>query len=63
MATFDRPGIVRCVIEFLQTHPRGTELNIEQAGVPAVIPVEMCYIGWQDSLTQLAMLVEPEIPN
>ena len=41
----------------------GTELHIEQAGVPAVIPAEMCYLGWQDSLTQLAALVEPEIPN
>ena len=41
----------------------GTEVNIEQAGVPAVIPAEMCYLGWQESLIQLAMLVEPEIPN
>ena len=41
----------------------GTEVNIEQAGVPAVIPPEMCYLGWQESLVQLAMLVEPEIPN
>ncbi len=41
----------------------GTELNIEQAGVPAVIPAEMCYLGWQESLEQLAKLVEPEIPN
>lgn len=41
----------------------GTEVNIVQEGVPAVIPPEMCYLGWQDSLTQLAMLVEPEIPN
>jgi hypothetical protein len=41
----------------------GTEINIEQAGVPAVIPPEMCYLGWQESLAQLAMLVEPEIPN
>ena len=41
----------------------GTEVNIEQAGVPAVIPAEMCYLGWQDSLINLAMLVEPEIPN
>jgi uncharacterized protein YndB with AHSA1/START domain len=41
----------------------GTELNIEQAGVPAVIPPEMCYLGWQESLAQLATLVEPEIPN
>jgi len=41
----------------------GTELHIEQAGVPAVIPAEACYPGWQDSLNQLAALVEPEIPN
>jgi uncharacterized protein YndB with AHSA1/START domain len=41
----------------------GTELNIEQAGVPAVIPAEMCYLGWQESLAQFAQLVEPEIPN
>jgi len=41
----------------------GTEVNIEQTGVPAVIPAEMCYLGWQESLIQLAMLVEPEIPN
>ena len=41
----------------------GTEVNIEQAGVPAVIPAEMCYLGWQESLGQLAQLVEPEIPG
>jgi uncharacterized protein YndB with AHSA1/START domain len=41
----------------------GTELHIEQAGVPAVIPAEMCYLGWQESLVQLAHVVEPEIPN
>lgn len=41
----------------------GTELNIEQAGVPDVIPVEACYLGWQQSLQNLARLVEPEIPN
>lgn len=40
-----------------------TELNIVQEGVPAVIPAEMCYLGWQESLNQLAALVEPEIPN
>ena len=39
----------------------GTELNIEQAGVPDVIPAEMCYLGWQESLQQLARLVDPEI--
>ena len=41
----------------------GTELNIVQEGIPAVIPVEMCYLGWQESLAQLATLVEPEIPG
>ena len=40
----------------------GTELHVVQEGVPAVIPAEMCYLGWQDSLTQLAALTEPEIP-
>src|SRR5689334_14124699 len=39
----------------------GTDVNVEQAGVPAVIPAEMCYLGWQESLLQLATLVEPEI--
>jgi uncharacterized protein YndB with AHSA1/START domain len=41
----------------------GTELNIVQEGVPAVIPAEACYLGWQESLTLLAGLVEPEIPG
>jgi uncharacterized protein YndB with AHSA1/START domain len=41
----------------------GTELNIEQEGIPEVIPLEMCYLGWQDSLAQLATLTEPEIPD
>ncbi len=41
----------------------GTEVNIVQEGVPEVIPVEMCYLGWQESLEQLAKLVEPEIPD
>ena len=41
----------------------GTELSVLQSGIPAVIPVEMCYLGWQDSLAQLAHLVEPEIPG
>mgnify|MGYP001606405569 CR=1 FL=1 len=39
----------------------GTELSIVQEGIPAVIPVEMCYLGWQESLTLLARLVEPDI--
>jgi uncharacterized protein YndB with AHSA1/START domain len=41
----------------------GTELNITQAGVPAAIPPEVCYLGWQESLMLLAQLVEPEIPD
>jgi uncharacterized protein YndB with AHSA1/START domain len=41
----------------------GTELRIEQAGIPEAIPLEMCYLGWQESLAQLATLVEPEIPG
>ena len=41
----------------------GTELNVIQEGIPAVIPAEMCYLGWQESLAQLATLVEPEIPG
>ena len=39
----------------------GTDVHIVQAGIPEVIPVEMCYLGWQESLMQLATLVEPEI--
>lgn len=41
----------------------GTEINIEQSGIPTVIPAEACYLGWQQSLAQLAQLVEPEIPE
>ena len=39
----------------------GTEMNIVQEGIPDVIPAEACYLGWQDSLRNLASLVEPEI--
>ena len=41
----------------------GTDLSIEQSGIPEAIPLEMCYLGWQESLAQLATLVEPEIPG
>jgi uncharacterized protein YndB with AHSA1/START domain len=41
----------------------GTELSIVQEGIPAVIPTEVCYLGWQESLTLLAYLVEAEIPG
>jgi hypothetical protein len=41
----------------------GTEIKITQEGIPAAIPAEMCYLGWQDSLDKLTRLVEPEIPD
>ncbi len=41
----------------------GTELSVVQSGIPDAIPLEMCYLGWQESLAQLATLVEPEIPR
>ena len=41
----------------------GTELQVEQSGIPEAIPLEMCYLGWQESLQQLAALVEPDIPG
>ncbi len=56
------PGLITVTIN-LKKVLCGTEVNIEQANIPAAIPAEMCYLGWQESLIQLAMLVEPEIPN
>jgi uncharacterized protein YndB with AHSA1/START domain len=47
----------------LQKVSVGTELKVVQEGIPAAIPTEACYLGWQDSLAQLAKLVEPEIPD
>lgn len=41
----------------------GTDISIVQEGIPELIPLEMCYLGWQESLAQLATLVEPDIPN
>ena len=54
------PGILTVTVH-LKPVLCGTELSVVQEGIPAVIPVEMCYLGWQESLEQLAMLVEPEI--
>ncbi|MEO6732122.1 MAG: SRPBCC family protein [Ferruginibacter sp.] len=48
---------------WLQKVSVGTEMKILQEGIPSVIPVEMCYLGWQESLEKLANLVEPEIPD
>lgn len=56
------PGQMRTTVT-LKTVSCGTEMSVVQEGVPEVIPVEMCYLGWQESLAQLAQLVEPEIPN
>jgi hypothetical protein len=47
----------------LQAVSCGTALTIEQSGIPEMIPTEMCYLGWQESLAQLALLVEPQIPD
>ncbi|AWP59371.1 polyketide cyclase [Bordetella bronchiseptica] len=54
------PGEMRVTVN-LTAVSVGTELHIEQQGVPDVIPAEACYLGWQDSLFKLAKLVEPEI--
>jgi uncharacterized protein YndB with AHSA1/START domain len=62
---FDDPGLpgeMQTTIA-LKKVSCGTELNIIQEGVPDVIPVEACYMGWQESLILLAKLVEPEIPD
>jgi len=56
------PGDMHVTVTFKKVSC-GTELNITQEGVPDVIPAEACYLGWQESLTHLAMLVEPEIPE
>ncbi|MFT3720975.1 SRPBCC family protein [Pseudorhodoferax sp.] len=56
------PGEMRVTVK-LRAVSCGTEVDIEQAGIPEVIPVEMCTLGWQESLAQLARLVEPGIPD
>jgi uncharacterized protein YndB with AHSA1/START domain len=56
------PGVMDVTIT-LKPVSVGTEINIEQSGVPTVIPLEACYLGWQQSLAQLAKLVEPNIPQ
>ncbi|MDH5829064.1 SRPBCC family protein [Luteimonas sp. M1R5S18] len=63
--TFDNPGLPgeMQVTVTLDKSVAGTELRIEQAGIPAAIPVDFCYMGWQESLELLAKLVEPEIPD
>ena len=54
------PGEMMTTVTIAQVSV-GVELNVVQEGIPEAIPADACYLGWQDSLTQLAMLVEPEI--
>ena len=56
------PGEMQVTVQ-LRKVVCGTELEIVQEGLPAAIPVELCYLGWQESLAQLAQVVEPEIPD
>ena len=56
------PGEMQTTVTFKPVSC-GTELEVVQEGLPEVIPLEMCYLGWQESLAQLAHLVEPEIPG
>ena len=54
------PGEMKVTVT-LKKGSVGTDMNIEQAGIPDLIPAEACYLGWQESLRNLAKLVEPEI--
>ena len=54
------PGTMQVTV-VLRPVTCGTDVSIEQSGIPEVIPLEMCYLGWQESLAQLATLVEPDI--
>ncbi len=56
------PGEMITTVKFIKVSC-GTELQITQTGIPSVIPTEMCYLGWQESLEKLKKLVEPEIPD
>lgn len=56
------PGVLEVTVT-LRPVLCGTELQVEQAGIPEPIPLEMCHLGWQESLAQLATLVEPDIPG
>ena len=56
------PGEMTTTVWLKQTLV-GTELKVLQEGIPAMIPAEMCYLGWQESLDKLTRLVEPEIPD
>jgi uncharacterized protein YndB with AHSA1/START domain len=64
-AAFDAPGLpgTMTTTVTLTEVSCGTEMQVVQEGIPAVIPPEMCYLGWQESLVALAQLVEPQIPD
>jgi uncharacterized protein YndB with AHSA1/START domain len=64
-STFDDPNLPgeMTTTVTLTRGMMGTEMNVVQEGIPAVIPADACYLGWQESLRQLARLVEPEIPG
>lgn len=57
----DLPGLMHTTVSLREVFC-GVELNVVQEGIPEIIPVEACYLGWQESLVLLAKLVEPEIP-
>jgi uncharacterized protein YndB with AHSA1/START domain len=56
------PGVLEVTVS-MKPVLCGTEVDITQSGIPDAIPLEMCYLGWQESLAQLATLVEPDIPG
>ena len=56
------PGTMEVTVS-LKAVVCGTELNVVQSGIPSAIPVAMCYLGWQESLAQLALVVDPDIPG
>jgi uncharacterized protein YndB with AHSA1/START domain len=62
---FDDPALAGEIVVTvtLKQGPSGTEINIEQTNLPEMIPLDGCYLGWQQSLNNLATLVEPEIPG
>ena len=62
---FDDPNLPGEMTTTISIHAvsAGTDLTIEQSGIPEVIPPDMCYIGWQECLDKLKRLVEPEIPD
>jgi hypothetical protein len=65
VTVFDDPALAGSMVQtvLLTAVSCGTDLRIEQSGIPDVIPPEMCLLGWQESLTQLAQLVASAVPG